>query len=156
MKKFLLLALAAGLMFGACKKDKIVDKMTDDTFYVFSCLNKKWGISIPADNHGRPDYTEANKYKTASIKIYSLNGFDYNTDDYNRGQDVLVRIDKNKAFTTRISVSGDDPKTASLYGLSPDQLQQLKKGVKLLVEYDKLMGGSEIMEIDISGLKKFQ
>ena len=69
MKKFLLLAMAAGLVFGECVQRERVDKMTDAKNYYYSCYNKgtiKEGIVFLADQNIK---IRADKNKAFAAKL---------------------------------------------------------------------------------------
>ena len=73
MKKFLLLVIMAGLMFGECKVENIKDEMTDVVQKIFSCYNfseeRGGALMMKADSQGKPDFE--------TLMVVSQKGFDF-------------------------------------------------------------------------------
>lgn len=149
MKKFLLLAMAAGLMFGECKLENTKDEMTDVVQKIFSCYNfseERGGVlMMKADSQGKPDFE--------TLMVVSIKGFDFRANFMNMY--VMVRLDNNPAFEKSLgSIDGQSFDAGRLF-LLKSEIAQFKKANRFLMKYDGLLGPVEMMEIDISGLHKF-
>ncbi|WP_170019190.1 hypothetical protein [Campylobacter sp. RM16190] len=155
MKKILLLALMAGLVFGECRKHEIIDKMTDEKHITFSCEDKDNGsIIFYIDKDGKPDYT----IKKAADVDMTLSSISFlATENLHRNesgmQTIVIRVDKNKAYFSQMEVADD---FGWLFDLTQEQLQEIKSGNTLLIQYKSAVGKQKIAEIDISGMKKYQ
>ena len=165
MKKFLLLAVAAGLMFGECVKEEDTDKMTDETKIYFTCTSSDntGTLFIGADENGKPNYVYCNENEFYSSPIgespkLTLSKISFVTADFldfesDSGQKARLRLDKKEAFSTRMSVDG---RWGFFHRLSKKEMDAFKNANKLLIEYETLIDGTKYLEFDISGLKKFQ
>lgn len=150
MKKLLLLALMAGLVFGECEVENTKDEMTDVVQKIFSCYNtseeRGGALMMKADSQGKPDFE--------TLTVASQKGFGFRVRFMNMF--VMVRLDSNPAFEKSLgSFDGQSFEMGRLYPLLKSEVEQFKKANRFLMKYDGLLGTVEMMEIDISGLHKF-
>lgn len=156
MKKFLLLAMAAGLVFGECVQRERVDKMTDAKNYYYSCYNKgtiKEGIVFLADQNLKINYH--NQFILTVEEPFAVR---ISEEFYTPYQNIIIRADKNKAFAAKLEIDEDKINVGRIYAynLSSEQIEQIKAADMLLIQYVTYQGDTKILEIDVSKLKEFQ
>lgn len=159
MKKLLLLALMAGLVFGECRKHEIVDKMTDEKIISILCNDSSNGgaIVFQADKNGKPDLSpKRNDSEFPAYQITVITDSSIATETTMGAAKVgklKIRVNKNKAYETQIALA--DSRSGFLFWLTKEQIEELKTAKTLLIQYYTIFEETKILEIDMSGFDKF-
>ena len=159
MKKLLLLALVAGLVFGECRKHESIDKMTDEKTISFVCSDssESGAITFMSDKDGKPDFDpQENDNKMPGYKIIVIAPTSIQIDkkigNTNIGK-IKIRVDKNKAYETQIALG--TAKSGFLFWLTKEQVDEIKTAKTILIQYGDYLQLNRIVEIDMSGFDKF-